>query len=654
MPAAVPLFLFPLEGGRATLPAQFSLTHTLPFSPMKFPRLFALAVAGALAFTGSAGARLEKNLPRETYGLVQVRDAAGLQARAQEHPLWLDLKAAGFENYFAPFTREFNSGTGRETKQRLAVSDFLRTKLTGEVLFAVINTPKPVKGHDPLDFVLLFETSADQKALEDLAELFDMNKSKAGRFEKSTFQGVTLTEFFPNVAPKAAAGGDAAGDSDAGSAATDVPVSAGGWALVGKTFVAATAPNVLRDLVDAVQNGRRDNFAGTTAWKEDVAGAAGDADFITLVNCQPIEAQLREYVVKWSKGRSESDNAMFNPVLAYRALKLDGIETFWATGKLTATGAVAKTSLTYLERAGLLSLLTSRPFKLTELPAWIPDEASFTLTHAGFDLNAAYKALEALWLAASPGTKALADMQIAKLKTEEGIDLRDGLLNNFGEDVTFVQDLAFDDTAAKTLGDVTRPSDLAAISAQRFLIALGLRDTAKFSSLVETLIGKAAGKDGAKSIFDESDFMGVKVRKFKTGDDDVHIGYALFDGKLFFALGKGLLEKAIAEHKQPRAPFAKSERLKRATAALPSGAKRVTSFYSADLGAVIDGYLTAFEFTVKTAATGNRAAKDIASLIDVSKRPDARKIPWEITSASTEDTPNTFASETILYRKSEK
>jgi hypothetical protein len=618
-----------------------------------------MALLAAIALAPDAGARHEKCLPPETYAIVQQTDFAAYKKRLEAHPLTADIRKAGFGEYFAPAFKaaeEAFAKDGRTAKEFARLVEFLPNNLDGEVLFSIVKTPKPAKGHLPFDFIAFADIAADEKTLVELLEKYaqtgkththdvslnDYNQLKAelegtpvpdtgvdedsnnsiktvpavSKWTATPFQGVTLHEHTVKT-------GDLA------------PVSFGGWALAGKTLVIATSPNALRESVDALQNGRKDNFSTTPAWKR-VRSGAGNADIIAAANTPFLAQELRNFIV--GKAKEAGSNLMsVDFVKAYDTLRLGNILALWVALEVTPADVRIKSSLSYTEKSGLLSLLTHKPLDPL-VPAFIP--AGKVFDTANWDMTQAWKNLESLLAEALPTIKPLLDIQLASIKSEHGLDVRDALLENFGQNMACVFN------AGKNLRRLGK-SDF--MPSNEMLFIMELRDSAKLASFIETALAKL-GKGGDEAVFDEIDYMGVKIRSLKRSlfgnNADVlpHFAYAIHDGKFFFAMdATDVLKRTIAEIKTPQNPAAKDPSVQKA---MKYALKDAVGFSYADISAIVDIYLDMIEGALDANKVSPRP-------VDRTKRPAEGAIPWLSVSTSHERADGIYG-ETVIFRKEDK
>lgn len=629
------------------------------------------ALFATLALAPFADARFEKNLPAETYGLIQINNIADSQKRLEAHPLSADLKKANFEKFFAPLFEKLKeeAKTSEKAKEAEKTFEAVKKHLAGEVVFAVVNTEKPLPGHEPYDYVLFADTTADEQTIEDImnqSELFQEGTSEISEYywlhvtgkSKSSSPAVEeddeeVTEKMLPVVEKRVTEkyngvmlhmlSQKVGNED--------PINCDGWALVGKTFVYASAPNVLKDLVDAEKSGRKDGFAAGAQWK-DVAENAAKADAFAMVNIPEVAKTLRVNAEKTMKETPPTGIFAVNYVTLCDTLALEAGKALWMSAKIEPEQVLLDSTISYSEKKGIFSLFNFKPLA-NPVPDYIPAGVS-NFSAAGFDLSRALADFEAMVKKTFPMAISL-DGDLQQLKQNNGIDLRADLLENFGDEIVTVADFS-----GMSSGGERSLQSLAAVEG---VTVFSLKDQAKLETLIGTAVNIAGG---AEVIFDERTYMGVKIRTVKdqrvatTHDHDedtedtaapMSAGdapvqqmpqYAIHNGKFLLSQGNPkLLEKIIAQMADGQNPAAKDPEVKNAAKLFP---KDGVSFGYCDLGGYID-YMANI-FVVISQMQGEK-------IVDPDHKPNAKDVPWVIVSSSVENK-NSLESRSVIYRKTEK
>ena len=570
-----------------------------------------------LALLPFADARYEKNLPAETYGLIQVANVKTSAASWEKHPLKADLTQGQFEKFFSPMLNQLAEKMKQDEEfwANKGKLEKLFQALDGESTLALVKTVKTEKGHAPFDLVLQADVGLSaEKIAELLKELGFWQEKTLDQEEgtrslkqvKESFQGVTL-------------------HCIEGRTDDEEPVNLGGWALLNeKTFIFATAPNVLRELVDAEQNGRKGNFTEQAIWKREQE-LIGKADSLLFINASLSFEELRSFVKK-EVADMEPNEFGVEPLVAYDSLGLDAFETFWISGVLEKDILRSKSAWSYKEKKGLLTLGTSKTLR-SFVPDYIPVEAA-NFGVIGWDMSQAWRNLEQIVFSVVPAFKFIYDMQLNELKTKEGIDLKGGLLENFGDELVVLSS-----------SEPTSPQGDG-------LYLFSLKDATKLESLLATILGK---DPSIRSFVVERDFMGVKINAVQIPDMSADQNlppivpyFAIWNNQLCVGFGAdaSLLEKVIAEKKdgghQGKLPPA-------VTRAIGFAPKDSVAFSYTDVGSQMALVMRQIRIAMD--------AKDDAKDVDWSKAPTAKDLPWSATSYSKE-LPNAFYSEYIFFRQS--
>ncbi|MDR1498468.1 MAG: hypothetical protein LBS59_08745 [Puniceicoccales bacterium] len=613
------------------------------------------AVLLLFAIAPIADARHEKVFPSDTYAVLQVRDVASLAKQLSNHLITADLKKAGLAEYFEPGVKKIEAlideaiatdPNKKEGKLLRFLKDFEKRNIqpfSGEIFLGL--TKKESLKEDPIPFnvIGLIDTAIDEKTLEEFLEAGEflpkkrktpLKKNPAARdgAKKSndakeeiehvttTLNGVTLHEIVS-------------------ATADEPPKSLGGWALVGKTFVFAIPGSALRDTVDAVQNGRKENLADSAFWKRGGDITDGTAEFAYGINGSLLAAELRAAIV--AEKKKSAGNDIVEIVGAYDKLALDAVQSLWVSVRLTPDEIRSKAVLSYSEKRGLLTLLLPKTAKPL-FPTFIPDlNTGICFSSVSYDGLQTWKNFEVLLAQALPTVKPMMDFQLSELKTKEGVDLREGLLENIGDRFTVFSGVP--PPKAKPL----RSAQDVHLSFNNYLFVWEVRDEVKLASLVTTLLGKINAEGGAEKMFPQREYMGVKIRNYL--GDDLRISYALFDGKLFFGMNAdNILEAVIAEIKNP-------QKLSEKNPGIVAALKRVppTSFAAGfyDSAFVVNTLCSALEliFSSEEILSG----KGGGLFLDAKKRPNANAIPWVYVEHAREGI-NEFVGEATLFRRETK
>lgn len=593
-----------------------------------------------LALTPFVQARLEENLPSGSFGVVKIENVAATRSNLENHPMAAALKNARMEDYLKPLLDKIVEKQGAD---KMAEFEKNREEVTaafpGEFVFAVVKTPTPVDGHLPYDFVVIADTTLDPDAA---AALF----KKLGLHQSS----VAKKSFKPDPKPDAEDDGDEAPAAAPDTIAVDEEyhgvtlhtlgvkhdgktVTLSGWAVVNKTIVFATAPNVLRDLVDSRKETRKDSYVDSAVYKKNVAALA-NTDAWVLLDMPLVAGALHDLIAAKNE---EGANPLFDVVKAYDTLALDAFTHVRISATLKADDTRTDSSIGWSEKRGLVKTLVT-PMTKGAAPdiAVLPSDATVAST-VRYDVGAFFKELDGLLHEALPPAMSISDMQLSKMK-KEGLDVRESLLRNFGDSVWMIADMKGDDSPAP--GSPPIKSDI--------VYVLSLKDRAKFESFVETALGKVAAEqtgDGVKSLFDEREIVGVKVRTLKQGIPGTSMSYAVSKDLLFIAVGESsFLDRTLAQFQDPRNGLDKNADVKAALAKLPENPFSVTYI---DVGRYVESYAKMLPALLAVGKQNDEFGK-----LDASKAPKASDLPFFGVGVSTLGE-NELTSRTVYLRKSD-
>ena len=628
------------------------------------------ALLSLLAITPFLHARLEENLPATTYGLMKVESVSKARKHLDANPVAIALKGPKFADFFKPLTEKMASDP--EASAKLADLEKHRDEVlaafTGEVVFAVTKTPNPFSGHAPYDFVLLADTTLDETGMAELLKKLDLHQPRS-----ADAKDVADSKRSKSDAPAPQADGE--DDDEAASPMAspgakkprlvppdliradedhrgitlhtlqvkvdDKPVTVAGWAIVEKTLVYATAPNVLRDLVDARREGRKDSFAAQAVYKTN-ADALEDSDAWMLLNMPLIAGSLRDLITETNKddeGNPKPGLMGMDVLKSFDSLGLDAIRHVRLNASFAPDDTRLDTSIAWSEARGLVKFITDTTPKdarpdLAVIPAGVMGASA-----ARCDLSKVLAQLESMLRDAFPLAAPMLDLQLDKVKKQEGLDVRSALLANFGDEFwSFTDPLP----ASAGLGEEGKPPQAPTV------LVFSIKDENKLASFIETLAGKAAPQtgDGVKSLFEERELLGAKVRAFKNLPPGApRIQYALHKGRLFLSLGDGkLLDRTLAQFNSPKGGLAADPAFKEALSRLPKNSSAVNYY---DLGEYASTFCRAFAFGANSAA---RTPKDADTRMDPAKAPSPSDLPF-IAVGNSVVGDNEATSTTLLLRK---
>lgn len=225
-------------------------------------------------------------------------------------------------------------------------------------------------------------------------------------------------------------------------------------------------------------------------------------------------------------GLNSNEETAMQAMMFSSYLPLVGLDKFKGAGgslDLAQDGYDMHTkTLTYVEQptSGVLRALEFPATDLTP-PAWVAADAP-AYSAMNWDASGAYTALTEMTDAvmSKPG---FAEQQIAALSNDLGFHLKTDLLDLLDGQIIFLSDVKADSEPV----------------AQRMLLALKIKNTAKFQETLNTLLAKAG------SAVTEREFEGSKVYDISAPDPNMSPALTLSKDNLFISSHADLLESAL-------------------------------------------------------------------------------------------------------------
>ena len=225
-------------------------------------------------------------------------------------------------------------------------------------------------------------------------------------------------------------------------------------------------------------------------------------------------------------GLNSSEETAMQALMFSSYLPMVGLDKFKGMGgslDLAQDGYDMHTkTLTYVEQP-TSGVLRAFEFPATDLtpPAWVGADAP-AYSAMNWDASGAYTALTEMTdaIMSKPG---FADQQVAGISKDLGFHLKDDLLDLLDGQIIFLSDVKADSEPV----------------AQRMLIALKIKDSAKFQETLNTLLAKAG------SAVTERDFEGSKVYDISAPDPNMSPALTLSKDNLFVSTHADMLESAL-------------------------------------------------------------------------------------------------------------
>ena len=306
-----------------------------------------------------------------------------------------------------------------------------------------------------------------------------------------------------------------------------------GYALVDGILVLATPESRLREAVEKIKEGAATPLSSAGPYKRSREHSGrGDVGFyLNLTQWMP--------TLNTALGNLPIYDALtlfgITAQSLQSALSLESMEGFFMDFDLVEDGILAYNGLLYREKSGLLSLMEYVDGELPQA-GYVPEtviNSSVTL----FDLSALYRNLEKILGNASPYLVSMLDIQMQNIQTNTGVDLRTGILENFGTQIVAFSVLK---EGASNITEVLQPQQI---------ITIDIKDAEAFSQALNALIDSA---QMIRPMIEESTFEGETLYSIVVPNEPpqmtTEIHYTITRSKFILNIGHiGLLHNVLSE-----------------------------------------------------------------------------------------------------------
>jgi len=268
------------------------------------------------------------------------------------------------------------------------------------------------------------------------------------------------------------------------------------YALVDGIFLLASPVERLEAAVESIKEGNDTPMSrGNGFLRASELSEGPDVRFMIQIN--DLLAPVKTKLANLEGGGSAMAMMGMTPDSFWNALGLDALQSYWMDFNLVEDGAVMYSGLNYTEKKGLLSLLAYTEGPLPEA-GFVPEDAVMASV-AGFSLSELFRQFEIMLSQASPNLGQMMNLQLLNLQSKIGVDLRAGLLNNFGD-----QSIAF-----SVLGD--SPDGEQALRNMASVYVFDVPDTGLMGQAIDGLLAMAPQ---IKPMLTEELFAGEKIFSF--------------------------------------------------------------------------------------------------------------------------------------------
>ena len=567
---------------------------------------------------------LDRILTTEANMIVSVSDISSLREAFQSHPLVVDFGEVSWEDLMGSFMEEADDETGGFTKLleefELDV-DQLFELFPGSAGLVVYNIQELImEDAEQPDIAIIADFAGTAERLDELMQIQfernakaqkEMNPEMEHEMIREKFMGETL--YF-----------DEAYDGEE-------TYIEDGYALVDGIFILAAPEERLRSLVELIKAGPDQPIGRSSAYRR-AYEESGPFDMLFYLNFESFLPALNKAMMDVAM---EGGLALFGVTgkSLDAALSLDAMQAFSLSCKFHEDSITSNSSLVYREKAGLLNLFT---YGEGALPAasYVP-KGILSSTVALFDLSEMLAQTEALLGAASPSTPALIDIQLQKIKTESGVDLRTAVIENFGPELVTYSML---------------PDGLAgdeALIENEQVYVLEIKDSAALSGALEAL------KDlipGSRAQIRTREFEGETIHSFTapadpalTGGSGYEFSFVVSRTHLIISMGRaGLIQGVLTAMQSQDSGFWQTDEIEGLIDQF--GKPGAVSRSYTDLGKFVGTLMDSIR------EAGLLAGSDVQ--IDSSVMPDDMDLPWHLMTETREASDGIF-TRMVMLRKEE-
>ncbi|MEO0793936.1 MAG: hypothetical protein AAFX93_02165 [Verrucomicrobiota bacterium] len=471
-------------------------------------RCFALTLL--VTKSGWAKDYLETFLPETTLLSVSIDSAPGLLETMDSGALGKLISEEKREEWLSENDEPFELDDGEQYLlpggEALSFSN-IEELINGRISFSIVSLDEGEVDPEP-NIVIMADFGGDLDAYKFLQTIDRGEDSGAVLLLEEDYAGTTL--FIEELD---------FGDEDSWAAEY--------WALVDGIAIETTSLELLKNTVDAVLDGSaRDSLAESADFQR-ALDLAGEGQMRAYANLGSAVTVLQDYM------KNEIGELPLNPLgvtfdSLWSSLALDTLDAAFASIDVEGEYLSSSFGFLYDERRGLLSLMAYSQDPI-EYPHWVPEDAVKS-TVAMIDFQGAWTAFEGLMNDMSPNFGALLQLQLDNFREKSGIDLRESLINNFGEH--FYSFSLWEDES----GDPAEDDSLDyGIPNESMVFAIPVRDPQAFQNSIKAMTEVFLP---GMEVIQEREFLDYTIFSLNAqAGGDSGFGYALANDYLFVGTG---------------------------------------------------------------------------------------------------------------------
>ncbi|MFW5882854.1 MAG: hypothetical protein ACOCVG_00640 [Verrucomicrobiota bacterium] len=512
-----------------------------------------------------AGFRFASYLPEEVVVSLHLRSISDLQAKLEAHPLselWASEQSkAFFSNFFEG--EAFQEGL-EEVKAELGIDPFeLMKDFKGEVVLAFGKLPEHLESGEIPTLYLLADFAGDAETLKSLMQRgldeMDSTESMSLNFDDDfteTEEG-DLLEYEREIIEESYEGETlyfveerSEGDSE----------RVFGWALAQGVLVLTPGEHPLREVIEGIVDGEvADPLAEAELFRAALSELP-EQDTALFINFERLLPAVRS-LAEQAMAENPQAAQFFNFEAFWEGLGIDALRMAYYGTKVNAETLEGSAVAFYDRLGGLLgAAIPAEP----ALPPtqWVP-ESALSVSVSAMDLGAFLRELEQFVMRVSPMAGSLYQGQLARLKQEEGLDIRAAVLENLSPGLVST-------AAAAPDTDFTDPESAAETSQ---IIAFRLRDPAAFADFLKRLRDMASQ---GMELFEENPYLDYTIISMKNMPDQA-FSYALAEDHFLLNIGQPqALRDALSGFAEPGTPYFERRTPEQAFEGYPAGLMEMT------------------------------------------------------------------------------
>ena len=456
---------------------------------------------------------------RDDVGLLfNIRNLTELREQCSGHPMAGIFQDESLQEWFKSLngsekSEEESTGFFVEMENVFGLSeDEFFELFPGQISLAFYDISNQIlRNGKPMEFIFLAEFSGDEERLNELAQIQFERNAEMQKADNPQIEHEMVEEIFM--------GETLHFDETFDGEKTYVE---DGYALVDGILVLATPESRLREAVEAIKEGMKNPISDFGPYKRsrERSGRGDVGVYLNLVELMPsLNTALEQSPIY--------NSLAFFGVTAQSlqsALSLESLEGFFLDFDMVADGILGYHGILYSEKSGLLSLLEYVEGELPEA-RYVPDNV-LNSAIMSFDLSAMYRSLEEILGNASPQVINLMDIQMQTIQANTGVDLRAGILENFGTQIVSFSVLKEE---VSNVMELLQPQQV---------IVIDLKDAEAFSQALNALIDSA---QGLRPSIDESVFEGETIYSIVTPNEPpqttMEIHYTITRSKFILTIG---------------------------------------------------------------------------------------------------------------------